>query len=57
MKRELTTEEIDYIIEDEDKCGVATLLQELFALKNPIVIADISSWGEIGVYEVIEKDA
>jgi len=56
MKRQLTPEEVNNIIVEEDICGVNTLLQELFNCKNPIVTADVDEKGGIGFYNVLERD-
>ena len=62
MKRELTFEEIQGIIEMEDRCGVNNLLQEIFSTSNEQeiqvgkhykVLCDINEKGELGDYEVI----
>ena len=56
MKRELTPEEVQGIIKQEDECGMNTLLQELFCTTNPIVTADVDEKGGIGFYDVKERD-
>jgi len=62
MKRELTFEEIQYIIKFEDKCGVNNLLQEIFATtteqqvelgKHYKAMCEINKEGQLGEYEVI----
>jgi len=55
MKRELTAEEVQRIVKEEDECGVNTLLQELFNCQNPVVTADVDSDGGIGFYDVIDN--
>lgn len=63
MKKELTLEEIEQIINCEDRCGVNNLLQEIFATaqistyqlgKHYKVLCDINDNGEYGEYEVID---
>jgi len=61
MKRKLTIEEINYIIEDEYSCGVQNLLQYIMSDANVEkgldVIAEIvieDSREKIGKYEVVK---
>ena len=61
MKRKLTLEEINFIIEDEDRCGVQNLIQYIFSDKNSTtgldVIAEIikeNGIDKIGKYEVVK---
>ena len=62
MKRELTYEEIFWIIDFEDRCGINNLLQEIFSTTNEQeiklgkhykVLCEINDKGELGEYEVI----
>ena len=41
MKRKLTLEEINFIIEDEDRCGVQNLIQYIFSDKNSTTGLDV----------------
>jgi hypothetical protein len=63
MKRELTFQEIEGIIEMEDRCGVNNLLQEIFSTsegcefqlgKHYKVLCEINDKGQLGEYEVIK---
>jgi len=61
MKRKLTLEEIDFVIKDEDRCGVQNLIQYIFADENSKtgldVIAEMvleDGREKIGDYEVVK---
>lgn len=65
MKRQLTYDEIRDIIKEEDRCGVNTLLQEVFACTdgNSVklgwdcnVIAEFNHYGDLEKYEVIMRN-
>ncbi len=63
MKRELEFNEIEFIIKEEDGCGINNLLQEIFSTTNEQeiklgkhykVLCEINENGEYGEYEVIK---
>lgn len=62
MKRELTYQEIQDLIEEEDICGVNDCLQQIFAStgtsvvehkKDYIVMGEFNNQNRLGEYEVI----
>jgi len=65
MKRKLNYKEVCNVIDDEDKCGVNNLLQEIFSYvdkNNEVklgedidVIGEFDSQGFLGKIEVIKK--
>jgi len=61
MKRKLTLEEIDFVIKQEDMCGVQNLLQYIFSDENSKTGLDVvaemvieDGREKIGDYEVVK---
>jgi hypothetical protein len=60
MKRILTSEEVNSILDFEDSCGCCNLIQEISYMskefgENIVIVGDIDEEGRIGKVEVVER--